>query len=71
MARRHNPIIKINKALAEKLFGHYPGRPTFSQRAGRHIGDTVNISHDTGTDMVHFGLILGGVALIFVGLANR
>jgi len=64
MGKRLNPVVKLNKDIAEGLFGHRRGRPTLSRRAGGHIGDALNISADTGTDLFHLALAIGGAVLL-------
>jgi hypothetical protein len=69
MPRKLNPIVKLNKDIAEGLFGHRPGRPTISRRAGGHIGRALGIDATTGTDLFHVGLVVG--ALAWFGKSRR
>jgi hypothetical protein len=62
--RKHGPLFKADKKIAEVLFGHSPGRPTISRRAGRHVAAAIGVSEDAGTDLFHGALIAGAVALI-------
>ena len=59
MAQKLHPLLKLDKDLAERWFGHSPGRPTISLRAGRHIGRALGIEEQTGTHLFHIGLVAG------------
>lgn len=63
MARKLHPLVKLDKDIAEELFGHSPGRPTLSRRAGRLIDGATGIGEDAGTDVFHLGLVAGAIAL--------
>lgn len=64
MARKHGPLLKLNKQIAEDVFGHQRGRPTLSRRAGRHIGRALGVHEETGTDLFHGGLVVTALALL-------
>jgi hypothetical protein len=64
MARKLHPLVKLDKDLAEGLFGHSPGRPTLSRRAGRLIDRATGIGEDAGTDAFHLGLVAGAIAWV-------
>jgi hypothetical protein len=61
MAQKHGPMLKLDKDIAEKVFGHRPGRPTMSRRAGRQIADAFGIGEHAGTDLFHAGLFAVGL----------
>lgn len=61
---KHGPLLKLDKDIAEQLFGHSPGRPTISRRAGRHIARALGVHEETGTSLFHFGLFVGALALL-------
>lgn len=61
MARKHSALLKLDKDLAEGLFGHRRGRPTISRRAGKQIGRALGVGTEAGTDIFH--LVLLGVGL--------
>jgi hypothetical protein len=59
MARKHGQLLKVDKDIAEKVWGHQPGRPTISRRAGRGLADAFGMHEDAGTDLFHVGLLVG------------
>jgi len=61
---KHSPLLKLDKDVAELLFGHSPGRPTISRRAGRHVARALGVHEDAGTDLFHLGLLMGAFALL-------
>jgi hypothetical protein len=48
-----HPLIKLDKDIAEGMFGHRPGRPTLSRRAGRIIAEATGCDEGTGTHAFH------------------
>jgi hypothetical protein len=64
MAKKHSALVKLNKDIAEGLFGHSRGRPTISRRAGRHIGRALGIGVDAGTDIFHVGLLVASLTMV-------
>jgi len=61
---KHSTLLKLDKDIAELLFGHSPGRPTISRRAGRHVARALGVHEDAGTDLFHLGLFVGTLALL-------
>lgn len=61
---KHGPLLKLDKDIAELLFGHSPGRPTISRRAGRLVARALGVHEDTGTDLFHFGLLVGALGFL-------
>ena len=59
------PLIQLNKNVAETLFGSRAGRPTISARAGRHIGSALGITATAGKDLFHVGLAVASLVVIF------
>lgn len=58
------PIINLNKDVAEALFGWKQGRPTISRRVGGVISQITGISPELGTDLFHLGLFAVAVTAI-------
>lgn len=69
MARKLSPLMKLDKDLAEGLFGHRPGRPTISRRAGGHIGRALGVGTEAGTDLFHLGLLAS--ALVWISKSRK
>lgn len=70
MARKLHPLMKLDKDIAEGLFGHKKGRPTISARAGGPIGRALGIGPKKGTDVFHGALVIAGAAVV-AGLTGR
>lgn len=64
MPKKLSPLVKLNKDVAEGLFGHRPGRPTISRRAGRKIAGAVGVHEDLGTHLFHVGLFATALAVV-------
>jgi hypothetical protein len=58
------PLIALNKNVAETLFGWKPGRPTISRRIGGAISRVTGVTPETGTDLFHLGLVAATVASV-------
>jgi hypothetical protein len=73
MPKKHGPLLKLDKDVAEWAFGRQTGRPTISRRAGRQISDVVGVNEDLGTDLFHVALVGGliwGVAKLVASPKN-
>lgn len=58
------PLIALNRDVAEILFGWKHGRPTISRRVGGVISQVTGVTPETGTDLFHLGLFAVGIASI-------
>ncbi len=70
MPRKLHPMVKLDKDVAEALFGHRKGRPTISARAGHPIGRALRIGPKAGTDVFH-GIVAVAGAAVVAGLTGR
>lgn len=60
---------KLNRNVAEAVWGPQVGRPTISRRTGRAISRTTGLGVETSVDLFH-GVILGvGVVAALGGIA--
>ncbi|MDC3379093.1 hypothetical protein OAX78_02295 [Planctomycetota bacterium] len=59
-----NAAYEVDRNVATALFGHKPGRPTVSRRAGGVVSRATGVSEDTGTSMFHLGLGVGTAFLL-------